>query len=226
MGYYRNLGFDANMSKFYLVLPLIVITSTVVFPIGMYLSKEINSRFVILTGGVIAVGTCLLASLTRNTTMFFLLYAVGFGFGKGFMYPAPLVAGWSHLPGRKGFVSGVIVCGIGFGALVFGILAQKIVNPDNLAPAKVMVAKDVEEPVFDESVNSRVPIMLQTLCLIWTFLIVIGVVFVSNFRKEDEDLRLLHQLEQLMPASATMSQEEIAEINAPVTSIIASKDFI
>jgi hypothetical protein len=55
--------------------------------------------------------------------MFFVLYAVGFGIGKGFLYPAPLVAGWSHLPGRKGFVSGIIVSGLGIGALVFGIIA-------------------------------------------------------------------------------------------------------
>lgn len=55
--------------------------------------------------------------------MFFILYAVGFGIGKGFLYPAPLVAGWSHLLGRKGFVSGIIVSGLGIGALVFGIIA-------------------------------------------------------------------------------------------------------
>ena len=36
VGYFRSVGnLDANMSQFYLVLPLIVITSTFVFPAGI-----------------------------------------------------------------------------------------------------------------------------------------------------------------------------------------------
>lgn len=63
VGYYRDLGIDANMSEFYLVLPLIVIVSTIVFPLGMWLTDLINSRYVILLGGVIVVGTVFYASL-------------------------------------------------------------------------------------------------------------------------------------------------------------------
>ena len=73
----------------------------------------------------------------ENPTAFFALYAVGFGIGKGFLYPAPLNAGWSHLPGRKGFVSGLIVSGVGVGAFVFGIFVQRIVNPKNLPPSMI-----------------------------------------------------------------------------------------
>jgi hypothetical protein len=145
VGYYRGLGFDANMSKFYMVLPLIVVTSTVVFPLGMSLSKSVNSRFVILVGGIIVLSSTVLASLSTNTTAFFVLYAIGFGMGKGFLYPAPLTAGWSHLPGRKGFVSGIIVSGLGFGALLFGIIEQKVVNPKNLEPVMVNVAANITE---------------------------------------------------------------------------------
>lgn len=134
VGYFRGLGYDSNMSKFYLVLPLIVITSTIVFPLGMELSERINSRFVIFMGGTVVLSSVLSSSYAKNPTAFFVLYAVGFGIGKGFLYPAPLKAGWSHLPGRKGFVSGLIVSGMGVGAFLFGILVQRIVNPDNLAP--------------------------------------------------------------------------------------------
>lgn len=59
-----------------------------------------------------------------NVTLFFIFYAVGFGVGKGFMYPAPLNAAWSHLPGRKGFVSGIVVSGLGIGAFAFAIIAR------------------------------------------------------------------------------------------------------
>ena len=134
VGYYRDLGFDANLSKFYFVLPLIVATSTFVFPLGMALTAQAGSRLTILLGGIIACTAVAFASVASSPLSFYVLYGIGFGVGKGFLYPSPLVAGWSHLPGRKGFVSGIIVSGLGFGALVFGILAQRIVNPNNIEP--------------------------------------------------------------------------------------------
>ena len=98
----------------------------------MRLSSIIGSRAVILIGGFLAIGLTLVSTLTLHVHVFFALYAVGFGMGKGFMYPAPLNAAWSHLPGRKGFVSGIVVSGLGIGAFAFGVLARQIVNPDNL----------------------------------------------------------------------------------------------
>ena len=46
------------------------------------------------------------------------------GLAKGFIYPANLAAGYSHLPGRKGLVSGVIVSAVGFGASIFGVICN------------------------------------------------------------------------------------------------------
>ena len=123
-GYFRDNGVDTNLSQFFLVLPLIVLISTIFFPIGMRLSSIVGSRAVILVGGFLAVGLTLISTTTLKVHLFFVLYAVGFGMGKGFMYPAPLNAAWSHLPGRKGFVSGIVVSGVGMGAFSFGILAR------------------------------------------------------------------------------------------------------
>ena len=89
----------------------------------MDLSQRVSSRTVILLGGVIAITSVFIASFTRSTAAFFFFYAGGFGIGKGFLYPAPLNAGWSHLPGRKGLVSGIIVSGLGIGSFIFGIVA-------------------------------------------------------------------------------------------------------
>lgn len=67
VGYFRELGnIDANMSQFYLVLPLIVIVSTVVFPVGMDLAERLGSRITVAIGGTIVVTTTLLASFTRT----------------------------------------------------------------------------------------------------------------------------------------------------------------
>jgi OFA family oxalate/formate antiporter-like MFS transporter len=92
--------------------------------------------------------------------MFFILYAVGFGVGKGFIYPAPLRATWSHLPGRKGLVSGVITAGLGFGAFIYGLIINFIVNPNNIKPIKTEVRPGVYEYVFSKEVSNNVPKML------------------------------------------------------------------
>lgn len=127
------------------VLPVIVIFSTLVFPLGTKLTPLTGSKSVIFIGSFFCVGFTALATLSRSVTVFFLLYAVGFGIGKGFLYPAPLNAGWSHLPARKGFVSGIVVSAIGIGALSFGILAKYILNPLNLEPTSYEVAPGVFE---------------------------------------------------------------------------------
>jgi MFS family permease len=136
VGYFRTEtnNLDANMSQFYMVLPLIVIVSTFVFPVGMATAKKFGSRPVVLLGGLILVLSVIISSFMTSTSAFFVFYAIGFGIGKGFLYPAPLVAGWSHLECRRGLVSGVIVSGLGVGSFTFGLLFSLLVNPENEAP--------------------------------------------------------------------------------------------
>ena len=125
------------MSQFYLILPLIVITSTLVFPFGMHVATKYNSRIAVAIGAFLVLGSNFLASYTSNVFLFFVLYALGFGVGKGFLYPAPLAAGWSHLSERRGLVSGLVVSGLGIGAFIFGMVVAQICNPNNEAPIMV-----------------------------------------------------------------------------------------
>jgi hypothetical protein len=99
-----------------------VAISTLTFPIGMHVSNRWGSKLAIFIGGICICGGVLITSATKKPIAFFLLYAGGFGIGKGFIYPAPLRATWSHLPGRKGMVSGIIVSGLGLGAFIYGII--------------------------------------------------------------------------------------------------------
>ena len=66
-------------------------------------------------GGTLSLSMVLLCSYLQNPTAFIYLYSISFGIGKAFMYSAALQAGWSHLQGRIGMVSGLIICGFGFG---------------------------------------------------------------------------------------------------------------
>ncbi len=181
VGYFRDMGVQTNMSEMFAVLPVVVIISTLVFPIGTKLTAITGSKSVIWIGSNFCVVFTALATQATSVEVFFLLYAVGFGVGKGFLYPAPLNAGWSHLPARKGFVSGVVVSGLGIGALSFGILAKYILNPSNLEPTSYEVAPGVFEYEFPKEVNAKVPELLLVFCICWTILLSIGLLTVSNF---------------------------------------------
>jgi hypothetical protein len=78
-----------------------------------------------------------------------------------------LRASWSHLPGRKGFVSGVIVSGLGLGAFMYGILVNLLVNPLNKSPIKTEIKPNVYEYIFENDVTDNVPRMLLILGILW-----------------------------------------------------------
>ena len=76
------------------------------------------------------------------------------GIFKGFLGPAILRAGWSHLPERKGFVSGLIISGFGFGGFLFSMITQKLCNPANL---KFELDQDDGLKYLPIEVGNRVP---------------------------------------------------------------------
>ena len=97
----------------------------------MSLTNKHGSRKVVALGAFIACFSVAASAMVASPVPFFIFFALGFGIAKGLLYPAPLKASWSHLPGRKGLVSGTIVSGLGLGAFIYGIVVNMIVNPDN-----------------------------------------------------------------------------------------------
>ena len=69
-------------------------------------------------------------------------------------------------------MTGVILCGFGFGGMVFGLAATEVVNPDNL-------------PVRDPRVFMRVPLMLRVMAGIYLFIGVLGIVLIFPPAKND-----------------------------------------
>ena len=66
VGYFRDMGIETNMSQFYMVLPLIVIMSTLFFPIGTRLTPLIGSKAVILIGGLCCVVFTALSTVSTH----------------------------------------------------------------------------------------------------------------------------------------------------------------
>jgi len=55
--------------------------------------------------------------------MFEVFFAVCIGVGMGLSVLVPIKCGWEYFPNNKGFSSGFIYCGFGFGSLVFSLIA-------------------------------------------------------------------------------------------------------
>ena len=187
VGYFRDMGKPANMSQFYIVLPLIVIISTFVFPLATFLFQYIGPKGIIGIGAIFTVVVTAFSTLATEVWLFFFLYSVGFGTGKGFLYPTPLNAGWSHLPARKGLVSGIIISGLGLGSFFVGLLVNRILNPNNVPPQPIEVSPGVTEYVFPPEINREVPRMILILCAIWTALLLFGILTVSKYKAPFEE---------------------------------------
>jgi MFS family permease len=161
VSYYYHQGKQVTMEEFYVVQPFIVLIATFFYPIGVFLSGKYGSRPVIVLGGIIPFSLVMVCSYIQSPTLFIALYSFGFGCGKGLMYSSVLHAGWSHLPGRKGLASGAIICGFGFGGFIFGLIMNRLCNPENELPLDYAVKIGLEEKLFPPSVAGRVPAALR-----------------------------------------------------------------
>ena len=97
------------------------------------------------------------------------------------MYSSALFAAWTHLPGRKGIASGIIISGFGFGGFFLGYVSHHLCNPDNLKV--ITMTTDSGHPVklFPEAVAINVPNMLHKLDIIFLVLILAGIFMVTKF---------------------------------------------
>jgi hypothetical protein len=75
-----------------------------------------------------------LSSYVTNIWSFIALYGIAFGLTAGMNLMVPIVVCNKYFPGRKMYVNGFVLMGIGMGSLVFGFFSYNFLNPDRLAP--------------------------------------------------------------------------------------------
>ena len=128
---------------------------------GGLLERRFGARKTVLLGGyILSLGT-FLASTTTSLVEIMVYQGVFFGVGLGICYTAPITCAVKWLPHRKGFVTGCIVAGFGFGAFVFGLLSSSIVNPGNENLPETSSGRGYFPP--DSDVPNRVPALFRTL---------------------------------------------------------------
>nr|CDS26778.2 oxalate:formate antiporter [Hymenolepis microstoma] len=145
-------------------------------PLGGMLERKIGYRLVEIIGAVLTSGGVMLSSLTVDYGLgpFIATYAVMFGLGMGTPYSVlfSLAADW--FPKHRAAVIGIILGGLGMGALVFTPFQTALINPDNLPPN-------------DPRVMANVRLSFVKLGSFMVSLQIIGFILVRKNRSEEEE---------------------------------------
>lgn len=83
----------------------------------------------------------------------------------------PMHHGWLWFPEKPGLISGIIIGGFGFGALIFGNVARVIVNPDNIPES--------DDGKFPPEVDGNVQKMLLILSISFSVLAMISIALIQ-----------------------------------------------
>ena len=110
-----------------------------------------------------------------------------FGFGIGIGYFPLINIAWKYFPEKKGFLSGLILCSFGMGSFFWIFIAEKIINPNNLAVEDKGPNKDYFDPKSPVSSN---------IVEFWKYMIFIAIVFTiiitllgfDYYEDEDEEI--------------------------------------
>lgn len=130
--------------------------------------RRVGSKFTCILGGYILCAGIFLSALSSSLLEFTLYSGVLCGAGYGLAFTPALTTCIRWCPQHKGTISGIVLSGIGFGPLLFGIIANHIVNPSHILPT--------EQGYFSSQgeVANHVPLMYFILFGIYCSLISVG----------------------------------------------------
>mmetsp|Transcript_7854 Transcript_7854/g.13170 ORF Transcript_7854/g.13170 Transcript_7854/m.13170 type:complete len:371 (+) Transcript_7854:199-1311(+) len=231
VSYYRLiLGYTSvDPNTFIIIGSLTLFFATPVFPLGNSLVDFFGNRSnpVILIGGTVAIALVLSCAYLHYSPLFFaIVYAVGMGIFKGLLQSALLRAGWSHLPKRKGLVSGCIVSSYGFGGFFFGMYSTILANPDDI---RYEVDPSDGNKYLPPEVGERVPFMLEVFCLTWAIQIAVGICLISNYRKKPLGTQGIETARESTGEIVAVTEEEAQERaskEAKLLDILKSRKFL
>jgi len=141
VSYFRMfLKYDVDYDTFYPLQALTEVMASIVYPIANLLVVEVfdrRSRPALLLGSIAGVSllyTCVTVKVHPH--VFIVMYSTGCGVLKGFFKQCSLIAGWSHLGGRKGLVSGIVLGGYGLGGALYGLYYHNMIDSANAEPVE------------------------------------------------------------------------------------------
>ncbi|KAL4482857.1 hypothetical protein ABPG74_018883 [Tetrahymena malaccensis] len=119
------------------IFPLMMGTFAAGIPIGIKTIKLFGSaRLCCMFFSFLASVAVFISSYSQKFWQFVFIYGVIHGFIQGIVFFIPVYMGYLYFPTQKGMVSGVVTCGFGLTAFLFGLVFFSIVNPDGLVPVQ------------------------------------------------------------------------------------------
>lgn len=148
-------------------------------PLGGLLEMKIGPRYTALIGSLIMSAGVMLSALAIKVSFWLLLFTYGalFGIGYGIAYIAPMVCAMKWLPKWKGMANGVVVSGVGLGALLFDSLQTRYLNPDNL---KALPIETGDSVFTDAEILIKVPTSFLIFGGVYLGMQLVGCVLLTN----------------------------------------------
>ena len=117
-------------------------------PIGAYLQKRINPKYIMLVATTLMILSIFLSTIFEEWWVFTAFYCIGFPMGLGLIFFSTFMCGTEWFPEHRGLVSGIMIGGMMSGTLVFGFLTTDIANPDNLETVETMHGDGTSEKLY------------------------------------------------------------------------------
>ena len=132
------------------LLPVIIGIQMFMMPLGSHLTqKNVNPRLLTTIGAAVMFPFFMIATLFDGEDQFLgfsIFYCLGWAFNQAMAYMVPIHHCWLWWPNNPGLVSGIILGGFGFGALIFDNVFTHIINPSNEpADSDGFYKKDVDD---------------------------------------------------------------------------------
>ena len=82
---------------------------------------------------------------------------------------------WKVFPNKKGLVSGIVLSGFGLSSVIFTLIAQAIINPENENPSVI----DGNDKFYSEEISEKVPRFFICVMIVFAVILLISIVLVQ-----------------------------------------------
>ena len=162
----RNLTITVSSALFCLMLLGISIGFFFTLP----LAKKLGFRLAAM-GEALLIAVCVfVSSYMDNFWLFVMFFGIFFGILNGLLYMLPVYLACQYFPNSKGVISGIITGFFGLATIFSSLIAQHMINPDNLQAS----IKDGSDKYFDAEVADHLIKFIRYLALYYLILGLVG----------------------------------------------------
>ena len=183
--YYRNREEDPSLTTSTSVIfnPVLDFLASFMIVFAVPISNRLGPKASVFLTGLFMSAVTFFTSFINNPYIFLGIYAGGIGSAYGILWMIPLNNIYAYFPKKKGLCSGFILSGIGVGTATGNIIAQHLINPDNIRPIRI----NENESYFGREVSENFPPGMRVLGLYFVLLTCVGSCLTFDYNKVEEE---------------------------------------